>query len=383
VYPLDREQVLQGCRERSTVAIFGAVMDTYAQSREATAWACKSMQYSELVDDIERYFDGSLYLYLYRDCRDVALSFSRAVVGEKHPYSVSKKWARLQRSAAKVQERVGPERFFPICYEELIQAPEPLLRSLCAFLDVEFQPQMMDFHRSSEARSTSNKSQLWQNVGRPLMADNARKFLTGLTEEEIRICESVAGPELDLLGYERVYVTPGNAQVFGVEQVAFFEAENDRMKDECRSKMDTEDAARRAEQISVMTDRVQYLEELSSPLLIELLGYLEEQHLEKGDHFIQAGRLEKDLFFIVDGAVEVLDGDEVVVTLTRGACVGEVGMLGDLPRTRTLRTAATTRLLRLSQIGLQQMMSDSPELAARLLWMISGSLAERFATVSA
>ncbi|NCG17762.1 MAG: cyclic nucleotide-binding domain-containing protein [Rhodobacterales bacterium] len=382
VCPLDRAQVAAGCRHRTCIAIFESIMDLYASSRGLDTWACKSMQYSEYVNEIEDHFSGALYLYLHRDVRDVTLSFSRAVVGEKHPYFISKRWASLQQAAMKVREVVGSDRFFPVCYEELITNPEPLLRSLCEFMGMAFKPEMMEFHRSTEARTASGRSQLWENVDRPLMRNNSRKFLLGLSQAEIQICESVAGPELDALGYDRVATESGSERNYGPEEIESFQRENDRLKIERRSMMDVEDAARRKDQLSVMTERVQYLDELDHSQLVELLGYLEEQHMTKGTQFIEQGSVEDHMFFIVAGTVEVLSGSEVLVTLQRGACVGEVGMLSSMPRTRTLRAASDTRLLRLSWVRMQQMMEDSPKLASRLLWLISGSLAKRFASVS-
>ena len=381
VYPLDRDEVARRCRERSTVAIFGAIMDMYAHARGATAWACKSMQYSQYADTIEHYFTEPLYLYLYRDVRDVSLSFNRAVVGEKHPYFFALRWARLQRAANRVGELVGPERLFPICYEELISNPEPLLRAMCTFLGVDFEPRMMEFHRSSDAKSASGSSQLWENVGRPLMSNNARKFLRGLTEEQIRLCESVAGAEMDRLGYDRVHVPIGSERVYGVDEVRSFEEENERLKKEKRSLMDAEDAARRKHQMSVLTERVQYLEGMGTAQLIELLQYMEEDHIAEGTVFVEQGDFGDCMYFIVDGMVEVIDGDTVESTLELGACVGEVGLVASLPRTRTLRAASKVRLLRLTNVEMQQMMRQSPELASQLLWQISGQLAARFSTV--
>ncbi len=382
VCPLDRSQVAQRCQQRNCVAIFDAIMDMYAEAHDSDAWACKSMQYSEYVNELEDYFSGALYLYLYRDVRDVTLSFGRAVVGEKHPYFISKRWASLQRSAMHVRDVVGPERFFAVCYEELIADPEPTLRSLCEFLGIEFKPEMMNFHRSSGAQSASGLSQLWENVDQPLMRNNSRKFLRSMSEEHIRICESVAGPELDVLGYDRVFVDKGSERVFGPDEIEVFRTENKRLKAEHRSQMDAEDAARRKHQLSVLTERVQYLEQLETPQLVELLGYLEEQHLKKGTEFVEKGSLEDHMYFIVSGTVEVMNGCEVLPLLQRGACVGEVGMLSGMPRTYTLRTASDARLLCLSWAEMQRMMLDSPELAARLLWLVSGSLANRFASVA-
>ena len=238
---------------------------------------------------------------------------------------------------------------------------------------------MMDFHRSSAAQNASGSSQLWQNVARPLMRNNSRKFLRGLSVDEIRICESVAGAELDALGYDRVFIETGDEIAFTAEQVAAFSDENDRLKAERRASMDAEDAERRAHQLAVLTSRVQYLDELTNPQKLALLPYLEEQHLEPGATFIEEGEVEEDLFFIVSGHVDVLDGKAVLATLARGVCVGEVGLLSSLPRTRTLRARTPTRLLRLSRVAIQHMMADHPALAAQLLWVIGQTLAERFA----
>jgi len=47
---------------------------------------------------------------------------------------------------------------------------------------------------------------------------------------DIRIFESVAGPSLDALGYERLFVQPGKELHFSAQQVVGFDAENQRMK---------------------------------------------------------------------------------------------------------------------------------------------------------
>jgi LPS sulfotransferase NodH len=379
VVPVDRAAVRARCRERSTVAAFGAVMDLYAEASGASAWACKSMQVSELVDDLDAYFPDAKYLYLHRDPRDVVLSFQKAVVGEKHPFFIAKKWARLQAAARNVEAKVGPERCFRVGYEALLADPEPLLRSLCAFLEVEFRPAMMDFHQSREAQSASSSSQLWQNVGRPLLKDNARKFLRGLTEADIRLVESVAGPELDALGYDRVHVPPGEERRYTAEEVSAFTQENERLKGEHKAVMDADDAERRARQLAVLTDRVAYLDDLSQPDKLTLLAHLEEQHVPAGTLLIEKGAREEDLYFIVEGEVEVLEDEAALAVVSRGECVGEIGLLSGLPRTRTLRTKTATRLLRLSRVTLQQLMVSSPQVAARLLWVIGARLAQRFA----
>ena len=53
---LSGDQVFHRCRERSLVAVFGAVMDLYAEAENADYWVCKSMQNVRWLNDLEHYF---------------------------------------------------------------------------------------------------------------------------------------------------------------------------------------------------------------------------------------------------------------------------------------------------------------------------------------
>jgi len=94
---LDRQVVRGRCRENSLIAVYGAIMDIYAESQNASAWLCKSMQNIRWAEQLDEYFDEPKYLYLYRDPRDVSLSFSKAVIGEKHPFFIARQWTELQQ----------------------------------------------------------------------------------------------------------------------------------------------------------------------------------------------------------------------------------------------------------------------------------------------
>ena len=374
----DRLDIAARCRERSLYAIFGALMDTFAEASGAKAWVCKSMQYSRYGAALDAYFQSPRYIYLYRDGRDVTLSFTKAVVGEKHPYFISKRWAELQRICLAERERVGPERYFSLCYEELTGEPEVVLRRLCAFLDVAFNPSMMAFHRSSEAENTSDKSQLWQNLSRPIMRNNTRKFLKGLTTEEIGIVESLAGDVLDVLGYERVQVRSGQEQVFSPEDIAHFTALNTRRKKERRSMMEEGDAERRAHQLKLLIERVYFLADLSHADAIRFLQFAEEQHLREGETIIEAGDSDRTVYFLICGELVVLSGETEIARIGPGEPFGELATLTGRPRTRTVQAATSCRLMGIRWEQWKMMRSEAPDIAAAVLWAISTRLAERF-----
>lgn len=250
---LDRKDVARRCRKHSLVAVFGAVYDIMSEHKGARTWLCKSLANIQYLDAIEDYYGkDARYLYLYRDGRDVALSFRKAVVGEKHFYFIAKEWTQAQRLALDLRGRVDSERFCGVSYEELTGNAEATMRRLCKFIGVEYSPQMLEFHESDEAQRAAKSSDLWGNVTKPVMADNTHKFLKECSAEDVGIFESVAGDVLDALGYKRFYVKKGQETKFSDADIRGFAEENARLKQAVLSKTDPEDLKRRDRQAALI-----------------------------------------------------------------------------------------------------------------------------------
>lgn len=251
---LKRDDVAARCRKRSLVAVFGAVYDVMAEAWRAKTWCCKSLANIYYLPEIEDYFPEAKYIYLYRDGRDVAVSFSKAVVGEKHFYHIAKEWNEAQQLALDFRTKIPASRFFNLSYEELTAETEKTVRALCRFLGVGYKPSMLEFYKSGEARRAASASNLWENVANPVMKNNSRKFLKEARESDIQIFESVAGDSMDSLGYERLFAKNGRELKFGPEDIRRFDAENRKLKDEVRKRVDPADLERRNRQESVIKE---------------------------------------------------------------------------------------------------------------------------------
>ncbi len=241
---LNRKEISKRCKEKSLIAIYGAVMDIYAEAHDASAWMCKSMQNIQWADEINQYFTKPKYIYLYRDPRDVTLSFTKAVIGEKHPYFIAKQWNELQELCI-AQMKHGAENIFPVSYEALLENPEEIVKNLCKFLEIEFSDKMLDFHKSSEAKNSAKSSTLWENLSQPINTNNTKKFMNELTTEDIKIIESIAGDVMDTLGYERVVVKKGDEFTFNDKDIEIFSIDNSKAKAKSSSKIDPNDLKRR------------------------------------------------------------------------------------------------------------------------------------------
>ena len=251
---LNRKDVIARCKEQSLVAVFFAIYDILAETWGAEHWCCKSLANVQYLPEINSYSNDSKFIYLYRDGRDVALSFQKAVVGEKHIYHIANAWAKSQRLALQMRSILGADRFYNISYEDLVADPESSLKGLCGFMGKEYTPDMLNFHQSNEATNAASSSSLWGNVTKPIMKQNTKKFLKKATEEEITLFELVAGDVLDALGYERVRVATAGEVSFSKQAIELYDEINQRLKQERKAQMDPEDLKRRDRQAGLLKE---------------------------------------------------------------------------------------------------------------------------------
>jgi Sulfotransferase family len=246
----DRADIRRRCRDNSLVAVFGSVMDCMAERHGKPDWMCKSLANVHFLPEIEHYFGADArYLYLYRDGRDVCLSFLKAVVGEKTAYHVARQWHTEQQLALECGRRVPASQYLALSYEELTSNPESTLQLLCRWLGIAFSPAMLAFHESDEASKTAASGKMWENVKKPVMATNTKKWLAGMSTEQVVDFESVAGQSLDELGYdlELVGQTHERRQYDGAV-TSSLDAENKRRKALVKEELPPEDLAARKPQ---------------------------------------------------------------------------------------------------------------------------------------
>jgi MFS family permease len=106
--------------------------------------------------------------------------------------------------------------------------------------------------------------------------------------------------------------------------------------------------------VAVRTDailllrRVPMLRPLPVPVVELLARGLTQRRLSEGELVFSAGDEGEDFYVISEGTVEVLDGAHLVQTLGAGDGFGEIALLGDGPRTMSVRAASAVELSAIS-----------------------------------
>lgn len=242
----DRAAIAGMCANKSLPQVMRAIYWTKAKSKNASWWCCKSMASIHYVKEIEASGIQPVYLFMYRDGRDVACSFRKAVVGEKHIYNLAKQWSLEQELSLELVQRVGKNRAISICYEDFITDTERTLKRICNALKIEYTAAMLDYADTDESRITASSGKMWSNLTKPLMQNNSKKYMKELSHEDLVIFESVAGDTLEKLGYPRE-ITKTNLRTFFGSQIADFQILNAKWQSEAKA-LALEDMSKRKEQ---------------------------------------------------------------------------------------------------------------------------------------
>uniref|UniRef100_UPI0032167D1E sulfotransferase family protein n=1 Tax=uncultured Draconibacterium sp. TaxID=1573823 RepID=UPI0032167D1E len=235
---LDRQNIYSLCKSNSLIEVFKVIYDLKAKKDNASFWACKSMANIQYADDLEQAGIRPLYIHLYRDGRDVACSFKKAIVGEKHVYHIANQWKNNQESCLALKEKVGSDRYIQLSYENLIHSPEEEMKKLSQFLNIQFNPNVFDFYKSEESKNTAVAGKMWANVTKPILKTNFNKYKKELSELEVGIFEKLAGTILEKLDYRLEKTGIINGRPFTSDELNQFDKENKYLKERALKSID-------------------------------------------------------------------------------------------------------------------------------------------------
>jgi hypothetical protein len=188
----------------------------YAERAGKPRWGEKTPGYATNMLQIQAALPEARFVHLIRDGRDVALS---AMDRAKKPLTatqVAKRWKRRITKARKQKRRL--RHYMEARYEDLVLDTEPTLRGIAEFLELPWDPAMLDYHERAEDRLEEMARGLPARGNRPQLEEDHRLKIHALTKEppqrerverwreqmseEDRVAfEGVAGDLLAELGY--------------------------------------------------------------------------------------------------------------------------------------------------------------------------------------
>jgi len=186
--------------ERNLFGLTAAIYEHHLAGVGKRRWGCKSTFMIHHVDRVRARYPRACFIWLVRDPRDVALSSRDSVFNPYHPYFVASLWRDQQQIGVDLSQ-AGNARLLRLHYEHLVRNPKSAVHELCSFLELQFEPQMLNYFTSDAARVASSLARDWANLASPLQPDKAQRFARELDPKDLRVVETIAGPVMKQLDY--------------------------------------------------------------------------------------------------------------------------------------------------------------------------------------
>jgi CRP/FNR family transcriptional regulator, cyclic AMP receptor protein len=95
----------------------------------------------------------------------------------------------------------------------------------------------------------------------------------------------------------------------------------------------------------------------------QVARWADEVDVKTGRHLVDQGRFSYEFFVIEDGTAEVTQDGEHVADLGPGDFFGEIGLLGDEPRTASVVASSDMTLIVLNDRDFMEMARSMPQVA--------------------
>lgn len=128
----------------SLADIVTAIYGAYAGSLGKVRWGDKTPVNSFHAQHLAAAFPNARFVHIVRDGRDVALSWQRVAWNDYTIEEAARSWKSWLLCATYCQ-RLGPNRYLEVLFDELVREPERELRRICRFLGEEYTAVLLDY----------------------------------------------------------------------------------------------------------------------------------------------------------------------------------------------------------------------------------------------
>ncbi|NDY95275.1 sulfotransferase [Wenzhouxiangella sp. C33] len=191
---------LNNCR--SAAQLVDRVHRLYLNRQQKQRWGQKTPRFVRYMRLLRTHFPGARFVHVVRDPRAVASSLVRSEVHRSTWYHAACRW-KNDVAAGLDFERDHPDEVLRITYERLVNEPEVVLRSVCAFLDLDFQPAMLEYHQRAPDAYGSYYQGIHAGLAQPVSARSVHAWQSRTDSSQIALVESICGDLMDELGYAR------------------------------------------------------------------------------------------------------------------------------------------------------------------------------------
>ncbi|MDH3942538.1 MAG: sulfotransferase [Anaerolineae bacterium] len=181
-----------------SAAVFSFGKVTSQMSESTKIWVEKSPYNEHYSARIFDWWPQARCIHLVRDPRDNHLSYRR-----KHPdwrpEFFARNWVRSTQAGLDNRARFGEDSYLILRYEDLVQSPEDVLRSVCSYMDIDFEAELTTPVRAGE--SWRGNSMFDQDFA-AISTSPVGRWRQQLDPSDADVIEAMAAPQMRILDYQ-------------------------------------------------------------------------------------------------------------------------------------------------------------------------------------
>lgn len=205
---LDRQKLFAKIREKEPQNYLGLISTIYRFYSSKRIVGDKNNYFIDHLEELDIICENPKYIHIVRDGRDVACSYANVLKLSNISYEYLPKFNSSIESIAqewnsnieKVDNFLINKTFITIKYEELITNTELVMSSICSFLGVRFDPNMLKYYLYNDEPEITRawKHKTFESID----PKNQKKYLNILTPENIQRFNKIAAKSLLKYNYE-------------------------------------------------------------------------------------------------------------------------------------------------------------------------------------
>lgn len=191
--------------DRTRPPTVGAALDqvfaAYASRHGKERWGDKRPAYYTLVDELHAMFPQAKFVHLVRDGRGCVASLKRPPFSYSPTRAIAT-WLNSMHAGRRALRRLGPERVLELRYEDLATSTEVTLRTLCAFVDEDFDEAMLHPEAVVADYVPAHFEQHGQ-IAAGVNTSSMRAWERELSATEVAAVERLGARDFDRFGWDR------------------------------------------------------------------------------------------------------------------------------------------------------------------------------------
>jgi hypothetical protein len=206
---------------RSFREVLCRLYEAWARQQNKPHWGDKTPDYVTEIPLLAKLFPEARIIHIYRDGRDVALSWIQARFTPQNMYTAARLWKSWVSAGRRAGAALPREMYLELRYEQLLAQPRETMQRVCEFVGEPFDEAVLRLTPIRPKRRFFPRfNPFAQKQPRPveIVSSNCGKWKTRMPARDRVLFESVAGDLLRTLGYE----TEGRTRrIGGAERLAW------------------------------------------------------------------------------------------------------------------------------------------------------------------